>query len=64
MVGQGARTGDTERVLTWGGPCPQRAAESPRGFAHFRSGCCFRCIVQPETTNASGLPAFRGWKIL
>lgn len=64
MVGQGARAGDTERVPTWGGPCPQRAAESPREFAHFRSGCCFRRIGQPETGNASGLRAFRDGKIL
>ena len=35
MVGQGARAGDTERVPTWGGPCPQRAAESPGSLHTF-----------------------------
>ena len=62
MVGQGARAGDTERVPTGG--CPQRVAGSPWVFAHVRSGCYFRRLVQPETGNASGLRAFRDGKIL
>lgn len=55
---------ETQRGSRLGGGCPQRVAGSPWGFAHFRSGCYFRRLVQPETGNASGLRAFRDGKIL
>ena len=54
MFGQGARVGDTERVPTLeggGGPALGTRLGVPGGLqqAHSRSGCYFRCSVQPET---------------